>query len=38
MGDMNWIDMSKDENLKRAVVNEVMNPPVPLNAKNYLLS
>jgi hypothetical protein len=30
--------MSEDENQKRAVVNAVMNPPVPLNAGNFLLS
>ena len=38
MGGMDWIDMPKDENRKRAVVNEVMNPSVTLNAGNFLSS
>jgi len=34
-GDMDWIELAQDWNRWRALVNTVMNLPVPLNAGNF---
>ena len=38
MGDINWIDLVKDRDRWRAVVNAVMKLCVPINADNLLSS
>jgi len=35
---MDWIDVAQDRYRWRALVNEVMNMPVPQNAENFLTS
>ena len=37
-GDMDWIDLARDRDKWRAVVNVVMNLQVPLNGGNLLTS
>jgi hypothetical protein len=36
MGDMDWLDMARDRDRWRAVVNAVMNLLVPQNAGDFL--
>jgi hypothetical protein len=36
--DMDWIDVAKDRDMWRELVNSVMNLRVPLNARNFLTS
>jgi hypothetical protein len=36
MGDMDWIDLAQNTDRRRALVNEVINLPVPPNSGNLL--